>query len=225
MATTKKTVIENEINQELTSSIGSKRLKKLTSRRFIFPLLGWIISILFIYNFYMAISEGTFAENRITTLSLLLALSGGFLTYYHWRSDVHFKRAEFIKQLLTEISTDKNNMIQLFDYNDKIWYDENFHNSELEERIDHTLTLYSYICYLHNHRIISKNDFINFKYDVERIVTNSQFQSYCYNLYHFTKNCNLPVPFYELFEYAKERKQFNAEFWNIKSQQYPHYLI
>ena len=161
----------------------------------------------------------------IGSVSLVFALVGGCFAYRQWRKSMKLKRAEYVKSLLDEIKTNKDIVNYLFDYNAEKWYGPSFHNSgELERKIDITLDFYSYICYLRNHHIIKQSDFKCFKYDVERIITNSQFINYCYNLYHFSKKIKQPIPFYELFRYAKKRHCFDNEFWDKKSLKYPHIL-
>ena len=162
--------------------------------------------------------------NNILNLYDIIILAGGIIALYQWHKSMKLKRAEYVKSLLDEIKTNKDISNYLFDYGQK-WYGRSFHNSgELERKIDLTLAFYSYICYLHNHRIIKQSDFNCFKYDVERIITNNQFIDYCYNLYHFSNKIKQPIFFYELFQYAKKRKCFDEDFWNSKSTKYPHYL-
>lgn len=163
----------------------------------------------------------------IGAVSLLLALIGGYFALIQWRMNMKLKRAEYIKNLLDQMRTDKDIVYYKFDY-DEPWYGPNFHNSgESERKMDYTLNFFSYICYLRNHKIINKTDFCCFKYEIERILTNRHFLCYCYNLYHWSKKIKQPIPFYELFEYARKHHYFDKydkEFWNNQSKQYPHYL-
>ena len=163
----------------------------------------------------------------IGLISLLLAVIGGCFALVQWRMNIKLKRAEYIKSLLDEMRTNKDIIYTyyLLEYDDKRWYDLNFHNSgELERKIDYTLNFFSYICYLRNHKIINRTDFSCFKYEIERILTNDQFQYYCYNLYHFSKKIKQPIPFFELFEYAKTHHHIKDDFWDSNSKHYPHYL-
>ena len=163
--------------------------------------------------------------NWTDIISLSFVVIGGLFAFWQWRNSLKLKRAEYVKSLLDEIKTNKNIVNYLFDYDAEKWYGPSFHNSEeLERKIDLTLDYYSYICYLYNHRIIKQADFNCFKYDVERIITNHQFIDYCYNLHHFSKKIKQPIPFYELFHYAKKCHCFDDEFWNSRSTKYPHIL-
>ena len=176
--------------------------------------------MLFIINFDKTVS----LSDCIGFVSLILALIGGCFALIQWGMNMKLKRAEYIKNLLDEIRTNKDIVYYKFDYNEP-WYGPKFHNSGDEERkIDYTLNFFSYICYLRNHKIINKTDFSCFKYEIERILTNFDFQCYCYNLYHFSRKIKQPNPFYELYEYAKRNHYFDEEFWNNRSEKYPHYL-
>lgn len=177
-------------------------------------------NILLIINFNNTLSW----SDVIGGTSLLLALVGGCFALIQWGTNMKLKRAEYIKNLLDEMRTNKDIVYYKFDY-DEPWYGPNFHNSgESERKIDYTLNFFSYICYLRNHNIINKTDFSCFKYEIERILTNHHFHCYYYNLYHFSKRIKQPIPFYELFEYAKKRNYFDDEFWNSRSKKYPHIL-
>lgn len=160
----------------------------------------------------------------IDAISLFFALIGGCFALIQWNMNMKLKRAEYIKILLDEMRTNKDLVYYKLDYAEP-WYNKDFHNSGEEERkVDYTLNFFSYICYLRNHKIISKSDFICFKYEIERILTNNDFQCYCYNLYHFSKKIQQPIPFYELFKYGKKQHCFDKEFWSKESQRYPHHL-
>lgn len=162
----------------------------------------------------------------LTFASLVLVVIGGFFAYWQWRKSVSLKRADYINDLTENLRTDKaiSKAIYLFDYDD-IWYTEEFHgNTDLELAIDKTLSYFSYICYLKKQKIISENEFLFFKYEIERILTNSQTKNYLYNLYHFSKECKVPMTFKYLFDYGESQGMFATSFYDDKSELYPHYL-
>lgn len=170
-------------------------------------------------------NQGTLSYSEIIeTISLFFVLIGGVFALRQWYMSVKLKRAEYVKGLLDEMKTNKDIVFYKFEY-DEHWYDIKFHGSgELERKIDYTLNFFSYICYLSRHRIISKNDFKCFRYEIERILTNTQFKCYCYNLFHFSRKLKQPITFYDLFKYAKKHHYFDKDFWNDKSRKYPHFL-
>ena len=166
----------------------------------------------------------TYYNEIITGLTFISVIIGGFFALYKWNKSLKLNRAEYVKKLLDEIKANEDIAFYLFDY-DEIWYNTNFHESgELERKVDITLEFYSYICYLYNNKIITESDFDCFKYDVERIVMNKQFCNYCYNLYHFSSRLGLPISHNYLFKYAKNNHRFDDDFWDPKSDKYPHIL-
>ena len=177
----------------------------------------------------------TFA-NEITisdvtsTVSIILVILGGIFGYYQWRKSVLLKRAGYINDLIEKIRTDEyiKDVVYMFDYNKK-WYYESFHQSgELELKVDKTLSYFSYICYLKRQKIITDKEFDFFKYEVERILMNQQVQDYFYNLYHFSKKFKTPITFKYLFEYGEKGKMFDDDFYDKsayeKSKKYHRYL-
>lgn len=169
-------------------------------------------------------------SDLIAALSLLFAIIGGIFAYYQWRKSILFKRAAYINELTEKTRTDSDiqETVYLLDYGEK-WYSENFHGSgELERKVDKTLAYFSYICYLKKHRLITKNDFAFFRYEIERILMNSDVQDYFYNLYHFSRKFKLPLSFYYLFNYGKDNKQYDSDFFCCDSykttEKYHHYL-
>ena len=160
----------------------------------------------------------------IALLSFISIIVGGIFALKKWNINQKLKRAEYIKTLFDEIRSNPKIVFYLFEY-DSIWYNEKFHGSkDLESNIDYTLSYFSYICYLRNNNIITKSDFNNFRYQLERILNNQQFKNYIYNLYHFSKRVNQPISFVELFKYAKNNGYFDKDFWDNNSNKYPHFL-
>lgn len=161
----------------------------------------------------------------IAGLTFLSAIIAGIFALVQWNKNMKIKRAEYVKSLMVEMRSNDEIAIYLFDYNNQLWYDREFHNSnKLEKKIDYTLNFFSYICYLRKHRIIKDADFNCFRYTIVRILQNNQFQNYCYNLYHFSLRMKQRIPFYDLFIYGTKNHYFDDEFWNKKSKKYPHYL-
>ena len=160
----------------------------------------------------------------LSAITIVTIIISGIFALYKWSENSKFKRAEYIKTLTDEIRTNNHMAFYLFEY-DEDWYGLDFHKGkEIEKKVDYTLSFFSYICYLRKQRIITDTEFDCFRYELERIINNSQFQDYMYNLYHFSKRLNQPISFVYLFEYAKDKACFNEEFWDEKSNKYPHYL-
>ena len=160
----------------------------------------------------------------VAVLSFLSIIIGGIFALHKWNTSLKLRRSEYIKELFDNIRTNPQIVFYKFEY-DEHWYNRNFHNSgELEEKIDYTLSYFSYICYLKDNKIIGNSEFNYFKYELERILSNIDFKCYMFNIYHFSKMSQQPIPFIDLFNYAKENKYFDNEFWNKNSKCYPRYL-
>lgn len=159
-------------------------------------------------------------------LTFLTVLIGGVFALYQWRKKLKFKRAEYLNELSTKVRNDEilSEVVTYFDYN-KPWYNEKFHgNRAIEKKIDAILSYFSYICYLKTERLISNSEFRFFKYEIERIIRSYQTKSYLYNLYHFSRKNNVEMSFIYLFKYAEEQKEIDKDFYDRRSQKYPHYL-
>ena len=162
----------------------------------------------------------------ISAIMLITVILGGIWGFIQWQISLKIKKAEYINELTQKIRTDTDikDIIYLFDYGID-WYNRNFHgDSELELKVDRTLSYFSYICYLRKRHLIARNEFMFFKYEIERILANKNVQEYFYNLYHFSKKFRIPFTFYYLFEYGRKHNFFNSEFYNNRSEYYPHYL-
>ncbi len=167
-------------------------------------------------------------ENILAIVSLVLVLAGGFFGYIQWRKANIIKRAEFINQIIEKLRFDKEMVETLykFDYDDS-WYDAEFHNkegSELERKIDQTLSYLSYICYLKDAKILQKNDFLALEYVVTRACQSKNVQAYLWNLYHFSKKVQTKCAFHDVIEYGLKNKLFSEKFKEDKVDLYPKYL-
>lgn len=162
----------------------------------------------------------------ISIISTIVAIIGMFFGFYQWEKSVKMKKAEYIERLTEKIRADDDikEIVYIIDYG-QIWYNEAFHNSgELERKVDKTLSYFSYICYLYKTKLISKNEFSIFKYEIERILLNNQVKTYFFNLYHFAQKFETPMTFYFLFEYGQKHNKFEKDFYNSNNKKYAKYL-
>lgn len=162
-------------------------------------------------------------------LTFIIAASSAIFTLCKWNRSRRIKQADYIKSLIEF----KNNEIilevfNLFDYN-KEWYNVKFHRSDLENKIDYTLTYFDFICYLNDRRIFDKYTFILFKYQVDCIVKNRQVQDYLFNLFHYAKNNGLATSYYYILKYAEQQKIIDSDFYkmtaSINRERYHRYII
>ena len=162
----------------------------------------------------------------ISFLSLVAVIVGGCFGYYQWQKTIKIKRAEYLNELTEKIRTDPDisEGVYILDYNQK-WYNDSFHESgELERKVDKTLSYFSYICYLFENKLITENEFAFFKYEIDRILVNYSTIRYFYNIYHFSDKHGTPMTFKFLFNYGEKANIFDSDFYNAKSNKYPHYL-
>lgn len=159
-------------------------------------------------------------SDYLTVISIVLVVIGGIITIYQWRKTIILRRADYINELTEKIRTDEDikNIIYLIDYSIR-WYKEDFHNNnyDFEVKIDKTLSYFSYICYLKKKKLITKDEFKFFEYEITRILSNVDTLDYFYNLYHFSKANDVNFTFYYLFEYGKKNKFLDNDFYNKES--------
>ena len=185
------------------------------------------------------IFENTYnISDVLTAVSVFVVIIGGVFSLIQWMKNQQLKRGEYINELTEKIRTDEDikEIVYLMDYNDEIWYTAKFHGSgEFERKVDKTLSYFAYICYLKKKRLITASEFEFFEYEIRRILMNHQVVEYLYNLYHFSDKHKMHFTFYYLFLYGKRKtyyissmkkhiRFFDKEFFNPKSNSYPHYL-
>lgn len=150
-------------------------------------------------------------------ITLITILIGGFFALYKWSKSMRIKRADYIKSL---IDINNKEMIletfTLFDYNER-WYDQKFHGSKIEQKIDYTFIYFDYICYLNFMGVFDRETFLLFKYQVDSIVKNRQVHDYFYNLYHYSKFKGLETSYYYILEYALKYKCIDKDFFDKTS--------
>lgn len=152
----------------------------------------------------------------ISIVSAVFILFGGLFTFIQWKKSVRIRRADYINELTEKIRSDEDikNIIYLFEYGGE-WYSGEFHGSgKLECQVDKTLSYFSYICYLRKQYIITKKEFMFFKYELEHLLMNNQVLDYLYNIYHYANSIDEPLTFYYLFEYGKNNHLFNTDFYD-----------
>lgn len=140
---------------------------------------------------------------------------------------VKIKKADYLHDIIEKLMFDSDivSFIDLVDYREKKWYDENFHKNHTTEKLaDKTLTYLSYVLYLKKEDIICDKEFHFVEYILKRTLTNDQVHSYLYNLYHFDRPNFL---YQNLLDYAKEKGWLKSNFYDKnagKRREYPVYL-
>jgi hypothetical protein len=153
-------------------------------------------------------------ENTLTLITIIGAVIGGFFALKQWRQRIKLQRSEFVKQLIEKLRFDEDMATTMYkiDYNEKSWYNNDFHGGEFEFAIDKLLSYLSYICYLNKTKNISKEEFKFLQYEVIRTCKSFDVQSYLWNLYHFSRCNNSKCLFEHLISFGIENKIFNKDF-------------
>ncbi len=167
-------------------------------------------------------------SNLQSALMSIFAVFGGITAILGWISSIKIKRAEYLSSLYDKLNNNKTikQVLYMFDYNEDKWYNESFHNSgELENSVDETLNLFSFICYIYESRLISKKEFSFFKYQLDRSLKSSQVEEYLYNVYHHCIINKTNLYFSFLYNYIKNNSIYNNDFFsNNHNSKYNIYL-
>lgn len=152
-------------------------------------------------------------ENWLTIISLIFVAIGGIFIFLQWKKSIKNRRAEFIYQILEKLRFDNNltTTMYIIDYNQD-WYNNQFHNSDLEKSIDTLFSYLDYICYLKTTRNISKTEFNIFKYEIHRVCISNSSSKYLWNLFHFAKKNKTTCSFQYLIDYGIYNKLFPIDF-------------
>lgn len=161
----------------------------------------------------MSYLQNLSVDNWLTIISLLFIFIGGIFGYKQWNKSIKIRRAEFLYQILDKIRFDDNIVEAMYsiDYNTK-WYNEQFHNSEIEVKIDNLFFYIDYICYLKKTGNISDREFQIFRYKIHRICISNSSKMYLWNLYHFSLRNKTECSFYNLIDYGVKNKLFPPDF-------------
>lgn len=149
-------------------------------------------------------------ENSIGIIAAIIATIGIVLTLFQLFQTKKIKKAEIISDLLKSIRSNPriSRIEYLLEYGET-WYDNSFHESEIELYIDDFLAHFNYICFLLDKKYIGKKEFEMFEYELGRIANNYDCLCYLWNLYHWCLSQNKKCSFSYLISFIK--KQMSKE--------------
>ena len=161
----------------------------------------------------------------VSIISVSLAVLSGLVSIFQWRGSQTIERANKINDLLGSIGSDDciRSILHKIDYEDG-WYTDEFHNgkqNDLERQVDRTFSYFSYICYLRQRRILTKEEFRFFEYSLRRIFDNSSSVDYLYNIWHFSKKRKTVCPFLHLCRYGLSKRYLSPDFKDPKAYSNP----
>lgn len=179
-------------------------------------------------------------QDWVDILTLILGAIGGAFALCQWRKSVVYKRGEIVQQLIQTVRDDDDisTIMSIVDWNKEFYYDGSFHRSqdthgrqnkintdnELFNKIDKTLSHFSYVCYLRNNRTLKKKDMNVFEYELRRLVDNEHIANYLYSLHHWSAALNVEMSFSYLLKYCQKRKFINGNDIRYPSTVYTCYL-
>lgn len=151
----------------------------------------------------------------LSLISIIFIAIGGIFGLYQWRNSIVLKRAEYIHMLIKKFTEDEDirEILRKIDYNKKV-YKGSFEKSKKEYKVDKTLAFYSYVCYLLERKILSKDEFHFIAYDLNNILHNSQIREYLRNLYHESKERQNEFPYSILLKYGMENGIIGHDFYD-----------
>lgn len=114
----------------------------------------------------------------------------------------------------------------MIDWNEDFTYDGKFHvqkgtkrmalknlsDDDLFKMIDHTLSTFSYVCYLKKERTITIQDMRFFEYEIRRLVDNPHIANYLYSLYHWSKSLEVEMSFSYVINYCISKRYLDKSF-------------
>ena len=144
-------------------------------------------------------------------ISVCIGVSGLVFGLYQYYAANKVRRSEILSELIFKLGSDEEirSAIYLFEY-DNCWFNGSFRDSETEIKVDKTLQYLSYICYLYEQRIIKKNEFNVFEYEIARLFQNDCTIDYFNFLKGFSedvvgkRNGKAPFPFQDLLDFGIE---------------------
>ena len=102
----------------------------------------------------------------------------------------------------TKKDKDIAEFFRLIDYSVNGWYNKGFHKSDYEQIVDNTLIQFNHIVYLYDQKLLTKEEFEQYRYEIDKIVHNIDVQRYFFNLYHYSQRVGLSFKFDKLLKYA-----------------------
>lgn len=179
----------------------------------------------------------------VNIITLIFMFVGGCFALWQWRKGLLYKRTEIVRALIEDVRQDDNvsTIMDIIDWNEDFYYNGKFiinrepprknlqdiSNDDLFRMIDHTLSIFSYICYLKLVKTVQSKDMCFFEYEIRRLVDNPHISNYLYSLYHWAKGLGVPMSFSYLIDYCLKKKYLDADFkiYSENNSKYKCFLI
>lgn len=164
----------------------------------------------------------------VSIISLAFVFIGGCFALWQWHKNLVYKRAEIVQKLIESVRGNKSisTIMDMIDWNEDFTYDGKFHvhkgtkrtvlkdlsDDDLFKMIDHTLSTFSYVCYLKKAHTITSQDMRFFEYEIRRLVDNPHIANYLYSLYHWSKSLEVETSFSYVIKYCLNKKYLDRSF-------------
>ena len=174
-------------------------------------------------------------EHVLQTLTFIIAIFTGILTYIKWSDALRAERIELVRKIVEQLRFDPELALTeyMIDYG-IFHYAPDFHgsvlssekpNNSIEFRIDKLLSYIDFVCYLAKEKKIRADEFYFVEYKVVRICESLDVQQYLWNLYHYGRTRPIIGSFHYLIDYMLDHAELvgldKAEFLNKDSKLYP----
>lgn len=128
-------------------------------------------------------TEMTSIIDPINTGLLLVTALGVMAAFWEMRMGARAQRASFLKDLYMQMRTDEDvaRAFYLIEYG-KFVYDDAFHGSEVEPKIDRLLTVCDLVCEMRLQGVITRREMGFFSYQFDRVAHDKHVQAYLEHL-------------------------------------------
>ena len=162
-------------------------------------------------------------ELLIELISVLAVAVSAIFALMQWLGSLRVSRAKMVKKLLDAIRSkpDIREAWYYLEYHEEDeWYNDDFHGSDLEKKMDCLLSHMNYICYLIESKILTKKEAELFQYQIRSVSTNNGLQCYFFNIYHYAHWKESDCSFEILLNYAKKNGYLPEEFFDKNNPAY-----
>lgn len=143
-------------------------------------------------------------------IQVLIAVVAAVFALRQWRESCAVSRAEHLREMLDDfndeiVSSGFRTLIDRQDETNIVFYNGgNKFADGYESVVDRMLWVFSRICYEHDKRIISDEEFAFFEYQIRRTLQNKQIQQYLKDLVRIADVENVCFPFSPLLNQGRK---------------------
>ena len=127
----------------------------------------------------------------IKVLCIIGAVVAFFVSLYQWRRGQRIRKSEFLSELMAKFTSSEiaTTYYEYIERKTKCFYkglssegEPEFISEEDERAVDRLLGFMSYVCYLYENRLIDKNEFSLFVYQMNAVLSDEDIRRYMADL-------------------------------------------